>query len=504
MDVFYLLLSTILCILLYIIYRFLTRKQDHWDKFGIPTVRNSVPYFGYVWPILMQRKSSGEIYHEIHESMPNCSMVGMYNCGEPELFLRDPDLIKSVMQTNFSNFQINGLQFNLELDPLLKRNPFVNVGEKWKNERAVLTNTMSTSKLRNMTVIIKEVSEKFLKYLNKNIKQNNNVWEAEVQTLFAKFTGEVVAGVGFGLDGQCFIKDTGTFVDMGSKIFEPTKLTALKQFITLFLPSLAKILGTGLLPKQFDTYCRCVVSDVLKARKQTGLRGNDFIQQICDLYKTENGEIDEDFVTCHATSFFLDGYLTSSYTLSRVAYHLSIYPDVQNKLRDEVKEILEKHKGTLTYDAIQDMKYMDLVIKESMRMSPVLSSLQKICSAEFKLVGYDGIEYVIKPGSKVIMCPSALHLDSKYWDNPEEFQPERFDDEHKNDFHKFVYLPFGGGPRICVGMRMAMIQMKYAISTLINNYSVTLSSKTKVPFAFDPVGIMNIPKGGIWLNIKPL
>ncbi|KAK0166731.1 hypothetical protein PV327_004220 [Microctonus hyperodae] len=504
MDIFYLLLSTILCILLYIIYRYLTRNQDYWEKLGVPTIRNSVPYFGYTWPILMQRKCSGEIYHEIYESNPNCSMIGIYNCGEPELYIRDPDLIKAVMQTNFSNFQVNGLEFNLELDPLLKLNPFVNVGEKWKNGRAALTNTMSASKLKNMSLTIKVVSEKYLKYLNKNVKQNNNTWETDVQALFARFTAEVVAGVGFGVDGECFVKDTGTFVDMGNKIFEPTKLNALKQFITLFVPSLAKILGTGFLPREFDFYCRRVVSDVLKSRKQTGLRGNDFIQHICDLYKSENGEIDEDFVTCHATSFYIDGYLTSSYTLSRVAYHLSIYPDVQNKLRDEIKEILGKHQGSLTYDAIQDMKYLDLVIKESMRMSPVVSSLQKVCTTEFKFVGYDGVEYLMKPGSKVIMCPSAIHLDSKYWDNPEDFIPERFDDEHKNEFHKFTYLSFGAGPRLCVGMRMAMTQMKFAIVTLIDNFSITLSSKTKVPFTFDPVGILNIPKGGIWLNIKAL
>nr|UEN71141.1 cytochrome P450 4AV17 [Meteorus pulchricornis] len=504
MDVFYLLILTIFYILLYIVYRFFMRNQKYWEKLGVPTVKSSVPYFGNVWSVLMQRKSFGELYYELYKSIPNSSMIGLYNCGENELMIKDPELIKTVLQTNFNSFEQNGFEFDTEMDPLLKRNPFVTTGEKWKNERLVLTNTMSASKLKNMSITIRQIGVKFSEYLSEKIDENRGVFETDAQILFARFTAEVVAGVGFGIDGQCFKKDTGTFVEMGGKLFNPSGLMAIKQFIIFVLPSLARVLRTSFLSKEFDTYCRRVIHDVLKIRKEKGTRGNDFIQHVVDLYKSESGEIDEDFVTCHATSFYIDGYLTSSHTLAYLAYDIARHPEVQNKLRAEVKEIIKKHQGELTYDAIQDMKYLDLVMKESMRVSSLLASMQKKCTQEFKLVGSDGVECVVKPGMKLILSPQGIHNDPKYWTNPEKFLPERFDDEHKNDFHKFAYLPFGGGARICPGMRMATLQMKYAIVTLLNNYSLTVSSRTKLPFTFDNVAILNIPQGGIWLNIKPL
>lgn len=499
-------------VLMFGIYWYFMEKQKYWSKRRVPSIKSSVPFIGNMWPVITMRKSIGELYDVFYKSTPKNSMVGLYSFGKPELLVKDPELVKTVLQTNFSSFQRNGMQINPEADPLLSRNPFFTEGERWKKERSVLTNSMTSGKLKNMALAVHDVCLEFINYLNNQLKLNSGKHvEVDAQLLFARFTSGVVAKAGFGVNGNSFSDEPGNFLEMAKMMFEPSAFSSLKSMLVMFFPMLNRIIKTSFVPPKVDRYFRNIVEEVLEARKN-GARGNDFIQHLSDTYKLNEEEADGNLdkneinlsIAAHAASFLVDGYLTSSVTLTFIAYEIARHPEVQDKLRKEVKQVLAKHSNEITYDAIQDMKYMDLVIKESMRTVPVAPILQKICTEKSKLVGFDGAECQVEPGTKITIPVQALLGDTKYWENPDKFDPERFNDENKSQQHKFVYLPFGGGPRICVGQRMALLQIKGALAVLLDNFQLKLSPKTKQPLAWAPAVGINVPEGGIWIMIAPL
>ena len=214
-------------------------------------------------------------------------------------------------------------------------------------------------------------------------------------------------------------------------------------------------------------------------------------------------KVDEDAIAAHALSFFLDGTETSSLTLNYIGYDLAIHPDVQEKLRKEVMSKIEKHGG-FTYEALKEMTYMNQVISESQRCHTIAGFLHKICTDEFELQGSDGLTYRAKPGTNIIISSDGLQCDPKYWIDPEVFDPERFNEERRQTIEKMTFLPFSDGPRICVGMRMAMLQMKACLACLLRNYKLELSPRTQVPLKILPNYFMMEVVGGIWVYITKL
>ncbi|XP_021923338.1 probable cytochrome P450 6a13 [Zootermopsis nevadensis] len=181
-------------------------------------------------------------------------------------------------------------------------------------------------------------------------------------------------------------------------------------------------------------------------------------------------------------------------------YELSVNPDLQEHLRAEIDDVLEKHDGNITYDAIQEMNYLDKVISETLRKYPPLTMLVRECSKPYKISGTD---IILDTGSNVILPVSALHHDPKYYPEPERFDPERFfSEEEKQKRPHFVYLPFGEGPRICIGMRFGLMQTKVGLVSLLSKYQFKVSQKTTVPLVIDPKSFILAAAGGMWLSIE--
>lgn len=171
-------------------------------------------------------------------------------------------------------------------------------------------------------------------------------------------------------------------------------------------------------------------------------------------------------------TFYADGFETSSIALSFTLFEIATNPHVQKKLQKEIDSILEKHERELTYDAIQEMDYLDMVLSgifynfvknemlasiflEGLRKYPPGEVLSKQCTGPYKFpsVNYDGSgEEFETPLKMPVEIPiHALHNDPQYYPEPKKFDPERFTEENKNLRPKQSYLPFGDGPRQCLG-----------------------------------------------------
>jgi cytochrome P450 len=152
------------------------------------------------------------------------------------------------------------------------------------------------------------------------------------------------------------------------------------------------------------------------------------------------------------------------------------------------------------------MPYLDAVFNEALRMHPPVTFTGRVCT-EPTTLEFDGRKVEIETGMNVYVPIHQLHYDPDIYADPKSFSPERFSAE-RGGLKAFkdlgVFLPFGDGPRICLGMRFAQLQSKAAIAAIVTNYEISVSSKMPKELVIDPKEFINIPCGGLWCDFKPL
>ncbi|KYN37696.1 Cytochrome P450 6j1 [Trachymyrmex septentrionalis] len=486
------------------LYFYLTRNYKYWQKRGIPCVDGALPGFGNMLPVICMKTHIADFCCKIYKDNKSHSMVGIYDFTTPALMVIEPALVKVILQTHFSSFAENAIHIDKELDSLLSYSPFVLSGEKWLNSRKQLTYAFSSMHLKLLLESVKKMCTTTENYIDR--KLSNKETEFELKSLFSKYSAQVVAAAGFGIDGYCFDDDKKdvSFRKVGQAIFKPSKRNTIMFALIFLIPSLNKIFKASLIPKCVDNFFRTLVAELMEQRRKDEIPRNDFLHLMTELEQAEGDKFDNEILMGQAMSYVLDGYETSSSIMSFIGFYLARYPKIQEKLREEVVSVLNKYDGEITYESLREMIYMDQVFNETMRSIPRGLLMKKRCTEEFELKGSDGIVCRVPPGMEIMIPVQALNKDPQYWENPEEYDPERFNSDRKHNIDRFTFLPFGEGPRICVGMRMAQLQIKAGLAMIVKKYKLELSPKTQIPLKLMPGNILPIPKGGLWVYFQHL
>ena len=133
-------------------------------------------------------------------------------------------------------------------------------------------------------------------------------------------------------------------------------------------------------------------------------------------------------------------------------------------------------------------------------MHPIIPCLQRRTAADYQVP--DSTHIIVKD-TLVLIPVHAIHYDAQYYASPEEFRPERFSEEEVAQREPFTFLPAGDGPRVCIGMRFAMLQIKLGLVLLLSKYRLRVSSnKTKEPVKIDPSSQFVVPKKKIWIEMR--
>lgn len=183
-------------------------------------------------------------------------------------------------------------------------------------------------------------------------------------------------------------------------------------------------------------------------------------------------------------------------------YELSLNEEIQEKAREDVRKALKKYNGELTYDAIGDMDYLEQCINESMRKNSAVAVVRRVALQDYKLPGTD----IILPKGRTVFIPvQSIQWDEEIYPDPQKFDPDRFTPEEIAKRHPFAHMPFGEGPRICIGLRFAMVEMKIALAKILMKYKFTLDrSKTSVPLKMSAKGMLRMASEEIVVNISSL
>lgn len=183
------------------------------------------------------------------------------------------------------------------------------------------------------------------------------------------------------------------------------------------------------------------------------------------------------------------------------SYELALNPEIQERLRNEINEVLENHNGEVTYNAIMKMKYLDMVFNESLRKYPAVDTQVRKSDKDFFISGTD----LMIPAGTLIMIPVyGIHNDERYWDNPDKFDPERFTPENVKNRKPFTYFPFSEGPRQCLGLRFGKMETKIGLIKLLRNFRILPCDKTSVPLEFMPNASLQSPKNKMWLKLEKI
>jgi len=190
--------------------------------------------------------------------------------------------------------------------------------------------------------------------------------------------------------------------------------------------------------------------------------------------------LSENEILAQAIIFFLAGYETTASTLSFCTYELALNPDIQQKLYEEIMSSLNSD-GIVPYDTLAKMPYLDAVISETLRKYPPALILTRETSVEYELAN-TGIK--LYKGQAVDIPVYSIHHSEEYYPNPEKFIPDRFLPENRDQIIPYTYLPFGAGPRNCIGMRFALTEAKLGLVSILQKYRFSRSPNTPVPLRF--------------------
>lgn len=286
----------------------------------------------------------------------NWKVGGFYQRLSPVYIISDLNYIKNIMTCDFNYFPHRGLYYNEKSDPL-SAHIFNTSGPKWRNMRNKLNQIFTSNKLKAMFPILLE-SEK---NLCKNIfLESTKSKEIDIKKIFDYFIGDVIESCVFGLDCKIYQEDS-IFRQFGRKIFNRSRLRRFKGLIIENFPKLANLLDITLIPPDASDFFLKIVKDTVNYRKKTQLTRQDFLQVLIDLREKFKLTIEEIAAQCFI--FFIAGMSTSPTAMTFTLYELAKNQEIQEKVRLEILEISGKYHNELTYDSLQEMKYLDQVFQ---------------------------------------------------------------------------------------------------------------------------------------------
>ncbi|EGI67148.1 Cytochrome P450 6B3 [Acromyrmex echinatior] len=299
---------------------------------------------------------------------------------------------------------------------------------------------------------------------------------------------------------QVLIKDFTIFAERHSHVYE--KAVRWRSLRTRLSP----IFTTGKLKDMFHLLLNCsdhfekyldeIVSkdSIVECRHLTSKFTIDVIGSCVfglemNALKEENnqfqrmGHVTDEFIAAQLFVFFAAGFETSSITMSLAMYELAQNQSIQEKVRKEIKEVLDSTDGVILYDNIKKMNYLEKIYQEVLRKYPPVTFLMRQPTKNYT---FEGTKITLRKGQVVIIPNYAIQHDPNIYPDPEVFDPERFSEENVKQRNPMYYLPFGDGPRNCIGKRFATNQTKVGLIKVLMNHKIDVCEMTQIPLIHSP------------------
>ncbi|GMS78654.1 hypothetical protein PENTCL1PPCAC_829, partial [Pristionchus entomophagus] len=461
-----LLLYLIIAGLLYIIGK---RFYTHQKRMNVPGPP-STPFLGNLLDISRMMTKNGNLLYRVHEEWKRLYGKTYGFFVGPRLFVIFEKLedVHEILVKQFSNFtDRQPMDF---IHDSLKKALVNQRGNRWRHQRSRISPAFTTRKLRSMTAPVSAKTAILAESLESYAGCDEDF---DILRAYQCLTLDVIAQVAFDLPSSCQSDPNDIFLAHASRFFQemPNPEKCVPMAFSLLFPELApfceffhrKTSDSGRSEAWLIHRLRAAIERRIEHPEP------DRIDLISLLLPQNTADIDQqtvDTVVANCFAFLLAGYETTSTSLSFATWLLAKNPETQERLAAELKDVdLE------SYDAIMKLPYLNGVFQESLRLFPPITFfVNRTCVSPTTVGGTE-----LEKGTVVCVPVWNIHRDPAIWPEPEEFRPERFDSPH----HPMAWLPFGGGPRNCVGARFAEMEFKMTIARVFAQYRLSLASDSK-------------------------
>lgn len=454
------------------------RKYNLKGPIPLPLVKNLIPNF--FKPL---DKQEAQYIKEVGTHGP--CRVGIVGCIRA-IYIYDVDLLKKIMIKDHLQFQN---RFSIE-----GMNPYpVDYGllslkdEEWKRVRNIITPSFSAGKIKMMVPEMNYCGELLCKGLMEKATAGETI---ESRKHFGCYTMDVIAATAFGLRTDAYSNPQEKFVSLASKVFSQSIFGPALLF-ALHFPTITKFLHNTFnwsvfYPVDSLKFFTEVVRELIEDRKKNEDKSRvDLLQQMMNAELQEESleqqtkkKLDIHELLGQGFFIFIAGYETTAGLLSYLSYFLAIYPEIQEKLIEEIDEHIKDVSTDIKYDTVMEMKYLEQVINETLRFYPPVARMNRTTSKN-QDIQVDG--HWFPADTLVGFSIYMIHHMPEYYPEPEQFKPERFSPEEKAKRDPFVFMPFGHGPRNCIGMRLGLLEAKIAVIHVLKKVKFVKCAETQIP-----------------------
>lgn len=413
--------------------------------------------------------------------------------------LNHPEYIQQVLQSNNRNYTKDTFQYNL-LRTVTGNGLLTSDGPFWLRQRRLVQPAFHRQRILEFGEIIAGATRKMLESWGDAAKSNMRVdIDAEMMHLTLEIIGKALFSV-----------------DLSAQAGEITSsvLTALDHIIYRsrhpFSPPLRVPTNRN---RRFKAALRRLeeaVYTIIQQRRSEGLPGHqgskttnrraDLLSMLLQARDEQTGEaMDDRQLRDEIITLMIAGHETVASALTWTWHLLSRYPGVEGRMQNEITRVLGG-RSPKSAD-LQELAYTGMVFQESLRLYPPawIITRKALKDDEFTIAGSDRDRYVVPAGSLVVISPYSMHRHPQFWEQPETFSPSRFSADISAERPRFAYLPFGGGPRLCIGDGFARVEAVLILATIAQRYQ--LQGIPDHPVEVEPLVTLR-PRNGLQMSLR--
>ncbi|XP_055589827.1 probable cytochrome P450 9f2 [Uranotaenia lowii] len=518
-------------------YYYAYRKYQYFLSKPVPCLKPTL-FLGSTAPMLFRQRDMPSQIQIYYDTFPDAKLIGLYDRMNPIYLLRDPKMIKKLGVKDFNYFpdhapfMTNGKDEEDSGKSLFGNSLFSLRGQKWRDMRATLSPAFTGSKIRHMYEFVAKCGQSMVQFLKAEAVQGKEL-ELDMKDVFSRFGNDVIATVAFGIEVDSLRDRENDFYVKGKQLLRFDSILVLVKMISIMMmPKLMEKLGVDFVDPKLTQYFKNMITDNMKQRQAQGIIRNDMIHMLMEVkkgslkYQDEEMSVkDAGFATVEESTvgkashtrvwkdneliaqcflFFLAGFDSISSAMCFLAYELCLNPEVQQRLYEEIVETDRSLNGKpLSNEALQKMVYMDMVVSEGLRKWPPGIIMDRFCTKDYVYDDDQGTRFLIEKGRTVWFPAMAIHRDAKYYPNPDKFDPERFSEENRSKINSGAYMPFGVGPRNCIGSRLALMEVKSVLFCLLKDFRLERTARTEDTVKLSKSSLGLNAENGIWLKLKP-
>jgi cytochrome P450 len=373
-------------------------------------------------------------------------------------FVADPGCIEEILVKKAESFHKD--RTSRLLARVLGRGLLVNEGESWRRQRRLIQPAFHQRQL-----------ETYAERMVQAIARASDGWRpGEVRNVHEEMmavTMTIVAEALFGADLSANATEMGrTISDLMEQFSRMLGISA--RFRPAWVPTPAN--------RRLRASTRkvdAVILGVIEARRRSDAVTDDLLSLLIRARDEDGGSMTDEQVRDEAMTLFLAGHETTALALSYALYLLALDPARQERLADELARVLGGRLPTLA--DLERLSYTEAVVLESMRLYPPAWGIGRQAMSEVEIGGWR-----YPKGAEFVISPWVVHHDGRAFEDPEVFRPERWENDLARRLPRFAYFPFGGGPRVCIGNRFAMMEAKLVLAVATQRFRFAPTPETSL------------------------